>query len=200
VLLSTLHGIKGMELPHVLIADGGWRPEQRSEEERRLFYVGMTRARETLTLGSLTHGNPWIDELQGDWLLHIRPRAAAPPPEVVARRYALLTPADLDIGYAGRQPPSHPIQASLSALETGDSLQARAEGQGILLCNGDGLPVVRLSRKGATEWMPRLEQIERIRIVALLGRRREDGDPAYREQYRCEDWALPLVEVRFRET
>ena len=56
VRLMTLHGAKGLEFPVVflvcddILADNKpWLPEER-EEERRLFYVGMTRAKEELIL------------------------------------------------------------------------------------------------------------------------------------------------------
>ena len=60
VMLSTLHGAKGLEYAHVYIPDlnEGYLPYRKSvldsgiEEERRLLYVGMTRAKEELTLSS----------------------------------------------------------------------------------------------------------------------------------------------------
>lgn len=63
VLLMTLHGAKGLEFPHVFIAgmEDGIFPSDMSiysldsselEEERRLCYVGITRAMETLTISS----------------------------------------------------------------------------------------------------------------------------------------------------
>ena len=63
--LCTLHGSKGLEFDHVFLVgcEEGLLPHSRTldtratdaspqdiEEERRLFYVGVTRARETLTL------------------------------------------------------------------------------------------------------------------------------------------------------
>ena len=63
VTLMTLHSAKGLEFPVVFIAglEEGLFPLSRSmespeelEEERRLFYVGMTRAQEKLFL-SLAH-------------------------------------------------------------------------------------------------------------------------------------------------
>lgn len=77
VLLMTLHSAKGLEFPHVYLAgmeDGVFPsymtissddPEE-IEEERRLAYVGITRAKESLTLCSArlrmirgeTHMNP----------------------------------------------------------------------------------------------------------------------------------------------
>ena len=64
ITLSTLHAAKGLEWPHVLLVgmnegilpfcseDEDMTP-QRLEEERRLMYVGITRARKTLTLSTL---------------------------------------------------------------------------------------------------------------------------------------------------
>ncbi len=196
VLLSSLHGIKGLELPHVLIADGDWRHGQSGEEERRLFYVGMTRAKETLTLGLVAgSGNPWMDGLDGDWLVRLQPRIDAPPADVLARRYCLLGLADLDLGYAGRMPAAHPVHAGLAALRTGDLLQARAQGDWVQLLDGSGLPVARLSRRGSAEWQPRLARIGAIRIVALLRRLRGGGDPAFRDLCRSPCWEVPLVEI-----
>jgi ATP-dependent DNA helicase Rep len=65
VTLATLHAAKGLEWPHVWLAsvvegllpfrggDGDEMTAQRLEEERRLMYVGITRARSTLALGVL---------------------------------------------------------------------------------------------------------------------------------------------------
>ncbi len=58
IRLMTLHAAKGLEFRHVAIVgmEEGSFPhaaavdEGRSEEERRLFYVGVTRAKETLSL------------------------------------------------------------------------------------------------------------------------------------------------------
>jgi superfamily I DNA/RNA helicase len=59
VTLITMHSCKGLEFRHVYIAglEEGLLPHSRAkeegtlDEERRLFYVAMTRAQETLTLG-----------------------------------------------------------------------------------------------------------------------------------------------------
>ena len=64
ITLSTLHASKGLEWPHVVLAgvNEGLLPfrseddemtPQRLEEERRLRYVGITRARKTLTVTTL---------------------------------------------------------------------------------------------------------------------------------------------------
>ena len=61
IILSTLHGSKGLEWDRVWIvrAEATICPSDKSplEEERRLFYVGATRAREALTI-SMTTKNP----------------------------------------------------------------------------------------------------------------------------------------------
>ncbi len=109
VQLMTLHSAKGLEFPLVFIAgmEDGLFPHRRSveesggqlEEERRLCYVGMTRAREQLYIsyaetrrmyGSQNHCRPsrFIDEIPKKLLEEIRPRIATHRPYVPARSAA----------------------------------------------------------------------------------------------------------------
>ena len=67
VTLMTLHNAKGLEFEHVFVVgmEEGTFPHARSldehnlEEERRLAYVGITRARETLTLTHAKLRSSW---------------------------------------------------------------------------------------------------------------------------------------------
>ncbi len=73
VTLITLHSTKGLEFDHVFLSglEDGICPHSRSineekgiEEERRLVYVGMTRARESLTLTRAVYRRVFGNEQQ----------------------------------------------------------------------------------------------------------------------------------------
>lgn len=74
VRLMTLHGSKGLEFPVVFLAGvtQGVFPSQRAneetdlEEERRLYFVGITRAREELILSCAGTPSVFWSELPGD--------------------------------------------------------------------------------------------------------------------------------------
>ena len=87
ITLMTLHAAKGTEFPVVIILgmeDGTFpirRPDQplsELEEERRLFYVGMTRAQERLYLTSVSRrkgdyergGSMFLREIPSNFLKH----------------------------------------------------------------------------------------------------------------------------------
>ncbi|HJB15165.1 MAG TPA: UvrD-helicase domain-containing protein [Candidatus Blautia excrementipullorum] len=71
VQLMTLHGSKGLEFPAVILygAGKGELPLENGkypsdmEEERRLFYVGMTRAKEELIITYTKDPSPFLAEL-----------------------------------------------------------------------------------------------------------------------------------------
>ena len=76
VTLSTLHASKGLEWPHVVLvgtnegllpfkSDDEDMTPQRLEEERRLMYVGITRARTTLAVSTLKRRKKGREFVQG---------------------------------------------------------------------------------------------------------------------------------------
>ena len=108
VVLMTLHGAKGLEFPHVIIAgmEDGVFPSYRAitsedradiEEERRLAYVGMTRAMKVLILTSarmrMTHGevqynkfSRFVSEIPEELLDHKLPKAKILEDERITER------------------------------------------------------------------------------------------------------------------
>jgi superfamily I DNA/RNA helicase len=110
VTLITMHSCKGLEFPHVYIVgmEDGLLPHSRSkaegtlDEERRLFYVAVTRAMNTLTIshcggrkkyGTLTpcHPSPFLKELPPELVEHADEKAKQPvTPDSGKARFALL--------------------------------------------------------------------------------------------------------------
>ncbi|MFA6162342.1 MAG: DNA helicase Rep [Methylobacter sp.] len=103
VSLMTLHAAKGLEFPHVFLIgiEENILPHQNSietdniEEERRLAYVGITRAQRTLTFSYCTHRKRYgevsecepsrfLNELPADDLEWINKKQLAP--EVIKER------------------------------------------------------------------------------------------------------------------
>ena len=93
LLLLTAHRAKGLEFDHVVVLDGDWARVGKDEDAdapRRLYYVAMTRAMQTLTLmrlpgaepGSRTRCRPFPPPFSGTPLAAL----PAPAPEL-ARSY-----------------------------------------------------------------------------------------------------------------
>ena len=97
VTLITMHSCKGLEFPHVFIVglEDGLLPHSRSkvegtlDEERRLFYVAITRAMQTLTmsycLSRKKYGQPmpchpsgFLKEIPEEFIEHADEKAKAP--------------------------------------------------------------------------------------------------------------------------
>ena len=149
VTLMTLHNAKGLEFPVVFMIglEEGFFPHQRSldelndEEERRLCYVGMTRARERLTL---THAAV-ADDLRRPLLQH----AVALPGRAAAGRHRVGAPgAGVGRGLGGRigdvtgRVPGPKVD--VPALAVGDEVRHGTLGEGIVTgVDRDGIVVVR---------------------------------------------------------
>jgi len=158
VTLMTLHTAKGLEYPVVFVVgmEDGIFPHMRSlsepsemAEERRLAYVGITRARERLYLT-----NAWCRSLWGQTLYNPPSRFLAEiPPSVVdnvSSRRARGSRASLD-GLSGRdrivesalrQPRRGPVAgkgAERLGLRPGEAVVHAKWGEGIVIdVRGDG--------------------------------------------------------------
>ena len=132
LLLLTAHRAKGLEFDHVVVLDGGWdRPGEGEDADapRRLYYVAMTRARQTLALARLPGPHPLLESLRGapSALRRREPVNFPPPAPELARHYRRLSLRDVFLSFAGYRGPGHPVHRAIAALSPGDPLQVRVE-------------------------------------------------------------------------
>jgi ATP-dependent DNA helicase RecQ len=198
LLLLTAHRAKGLEFDHVAVLDGAWEkigPEEDRDAPRRLYYVGMTRARHTLTLAALESTTAPIAELikQPCALL----RAAIPIksrlPEL-ERQHVRATLGDVHLGFAGRFAPGHRVHAAIAALSPGDELALAAAGEHLVLRDAAGNAVGRMARNFAP---PRGMTCVRAKVAAIVVRFRSDSEAEYRRAVRSERWEVVVPEMVF---
>ncbi len=158
VQMMTLHAAKGLEFPLVFIVglEEGLFPHQMSredpsklEEERRLAYVGITRAREQLVLtcaerrrlhGKDLHPQPsrFLGEIPNELLRDVRPRANVVRPMG-------LTPQHI-----------RAMDAAGSGLRLGQGVRHAIFGEGVIIGHeGDGPQArvhVNFGRQGS-KWL-----------------------------------------------
>jgi DNA helicase-2/ATP-dependent DNA helicase PcrA len=147
VTLMTLHNAKGLEFSAVFMLgmEEGIFPHSRSieeqgiEEERRLCYVGMTRAKERLVLTHASSRSLWgnrgynlpsrfLDELPDEWSERERLRAAS---------------------WAASSPGIKP-RDDVPSLSTGDSVRHGTLGEGVVTrIEPGGVVTVRFADDGA---------------------------------------------------
>nr|WP_286196350.1 UvrD-helicase domain-containing protein [Thalassotalea sp. G20_0] len=210
--LGTVHGAKGMEFPVVVMLDGGWLSyhSRRSgtitiaadadaiEEERRLFYVGMTRSMEQLVICQRRDvHNPLIDDL-GDGCLT---RAVGPSGDYPQQQFYLMGLADLYLSYAGLMPEAHPIHGVLAGLNAGCTVTLKRDKDAILLL-ADGQAVAALSKTMIRNNPSLVHQLDQGNgsplqgsVIAIVRRRLEDSEEAFRGMHKCSQWEVPVVEL-----
>lgn len=198
LFLGTAHAVKGLEFDHVFILGDCWQDAGRSaiEDERRLYYVSMSRARETLhcfALGTSVH--PHLALLNGEFLM--RRKCSAPAEgNKPARTYHLLGMDDFYNDFAGTKPERHPARLALPALKAGDVVNIEQRNTHVELTNQEGVSFARLSRKAQTTWNGRLATIKEVRIVAMVSRYKEKLlDKDFQANCNGDYWEVPVVEV-----
>ncbi|MEA2083251.1 MAG: RecQ family ATP-dependent DNA helicase, partial [Thermodesulfobacteriota bacterium] len=175
VFLSTAHGVKGMEFSHVFILDGAWRVNQDKpamEEERRLYYMAMTRAGKTLTLfRRLDCQNPHVNLISSD---HTIDQAISVPDKSKIDRsnlnYAVLGMKQLFLDFAGRQPEASKMHKALKRLNAGDMLSIKESNENIFLITSEGVPVARLSKQARDELQNKIRNVQNAKILAMVRR------------------------------
>ncbi len=209
VFLSTVHAAKGLEFPHVLIPDGGWNPGKNSseqEEERRIFYVALTRAQYTLHVFQRKDGvHPHLELLRKEptpEFLHVTSPAYNPSQlEVIPPlRYEVIGLKDLFLSFAGWQDRWHPIHRRLSMLEPGNLLslhpkESTTQEIYLELHNSQNYAVARLSKQASETWAVKLPNIQSIRLIAVIRRTHQEGSVEFRDRAKTKMWEVPVVEV-----
>jgi DNA helicase-2/ATP-dependent DNA helicase PcrA len=163
VTLMTLHNAKGLEFGAVFLIgmEEGIFPHSRSieeqgiEEERRLCYVGMTRAKQRLTL---THAA--VRALYGNRSYNLPSRFVDELPEEGVVRERLRPASWTSYGTPAR---SVEPRSELPALATGDSVRHGTMGEGVVTgVEPGGIVVVRFADGGERRLMLEYAPLEKI--------------------------------------
>ena len=228
LLLSTAHRAKGLEFDHVAVLDGGWERVGEKEDldaPRRLYYVAMTRARQTLALARLAQSGargPFgaadagtVRESAPAYAADMHalqqsiadspavlqstadalPRGSAEQAADLARRYLRLSLDDVDVGFAGRYGARHPVHRAIAALAPGDPLAVRVAGHGRWELLDRGGVVA--GRLAKKFEPPAGTRCVAAAVHAVVAWSREASEPEFRSGVKCDRWEVVAPELVF---
>ena len=194
VLMMTLHSAKGLEFPFVFIAgvEEGIFPgmsaiysQSEMEEERRLAYVGITRAKKKLYLThansrmifgrtSRNHRSRFIDEIPEELLelddtFHRRLRSEPRP----KRRERVVTGRDIGISHAaasaqhpGTRPAAAAVPAAKPSFAPGETVKHKVFGNGMIISSvsvgNDSLLEISFDSVGTKKIMANFAKLEKL--------------------------------------
>ena len=223
LLLLTAHRAKGLEFDHVAVLDGGWNNVDRGEDPdapRRLYYVAMTRAQQTLALVRFQGSRPAVGTTRPDFVkepeppaylgrlhslpytfpnngsvLHRTSDGLQPETPELARQYRRPSLREVYLGFAGRLYANHPVHRAIAALSPGDQLKTRIAKTGSWeLLDRSGMVVGRLAQ--AFEPPPGT-RCRSARVFAVVAWSREASEPQYRDSMKCDAWEVVVPELVF---
>ena len=216
LLLTSAHRAKGLEFDHVVILDGRWTSTSAAEDSetpRRLYYVSMTRARETLSLISLEDGGREgsrdnslpadRDERASALLQPLRGAPSvlerqAPSPGIADPRLdvrvAECTMKDVVLSFAGWRPAKGKAHRVIARLEPGDPLSLKRENGQWMIFDHVGNQVGRMARK----WSPPAGMaIDRAVVQGIFTRwAKDEADEERRQRLRCETWEVVVPKLQ----
>ena len=196
LMLLTAHRAKGLEFDHVVVLDGGWDRGEDADATLRLYYVAMTRARETLTLSRFPGKHPLQDSLRGSpsVLLRQAPVNLPPPAPELARRYRRLSLRDVFLSFAGYKQRGHPVHRAIASLAPGDRLDVREASNRWELLDGKGTVIGQLA-SGFDP--PNGVRCTSATVLAVVTWDRERSEPQYRDGLQCDAWEVVVPELVF---
>lgn len=193
MVLLTAHRAKGLEFDHVLILDGdGWGDPK--DEERRLFYVAMTRARKTLTLCEQIRGSHAFVQCCCDLSLRSRP-GISDKNMSLGNRVWIADPEQIVLSWPGYFGPGAAIHKAIRRLNVGDplDLRRRLDGKpGWEIADCEGNTVTRMAQR----FTPPAGQIGAVRVGYVLVRAARGSEA---DQLKVSEWELVLPEIEYRE-
>lgn len=200
LLLLSAHRAKGLEFRHVVVLDGGWDQRGRDEDEdapRRLYYVAMTRARDTLTLACFEQGNRLIEKLDHTTATILRQPVELPAEAIhFSRRYCRPGQDEIDLGFAGRHALNQRVHAAIARLHPGDPLQLVLEGGIWQVRDVGGMVVGRMAKRFE---IPPGFHCTGAKVAAVIVRRKSETSAQYLEWVKCDSWEVVIPDLVFEK-
>ena len=210
LLLTSAHRAKGLEFDHVVILDGRWNAASDAEDPdtaRRLYYVSMTRARETLALVRLDDAGR--SDVRDTPLRAKREERASsllqplgndpsvlerevPRPDISDRRLdiriAECTMKDVVLSFAGWRAAHSRTHRAIATLAPGDPLSMSHEDGQWKILDREGRQVGRMARSWT---LPHGMAIARASVQGIFTRWADDGEDEERKRtLRSETWEV----------
>lgn len=203
IFISTMHAAKGLEFPAVILA-GEPRASAQTEEERRLYYVGMTRTKDRLIV-CMPRSHPYISEFVENGMdkltiQHVAPQISPEEDRDIRSKLWEMGADDVILSFpAGKAAHARTLE-HIEMLHHECALNLELQDGERIRILANSVPVCQLSAKGRETYARYQAQglaVSRIIHLASLHRVPSEQDLAsgWVDVERHTSWQVPLFQI-----